>query len=130
MTPPATNIRATPSPGATRSVPAPRLSRPSASRQEIRLTEEPPRPLPAAPAEQAAKDDAPATPPELFREHSYDQDAEDTNAQMSNFGETEAEGDETLDDMADDAPPAFRSLEDELGPPSTTVGEDEESIHE
>ena len=126
MTPPATNVRATPSPGATRSVPAPRLARPSASRQEIRMEEE----QPPAPAEQPVQEEAPITPPELFRENSYDQDAEDTDARMSNFGETEAEGDETLDDMVDDEPPAFRSLEDELGPPSTSRGEDEELVHE
>lgn len=129
MTPPATNIRATPSPNVSRSVPAPRLSRPSTSRQEIRMVEEQPQPQPEppAPAEPDVQDDAPSTPPEIFGEDNYDQDAEDAQAKMSNFGEADGEGDETLDDMADNEPPAFRSLEDELGPPSTT---EEEAMHE
>jgi len=121
-------LRTTPSPEHNKSVPAPRLSRPSTSRQEITLVDKPSQG--AASASETMQYDSPATPPGLFRATSYDQDAEDTQAQMSSFGEAEGEGDETLDDMADDAPPAFRSLEDELGPPSTAFEDDESPVHE
>ena len=51
----------------------------------------------------------PSTPP-LFREQSYDQDAEDSN-HVPTFE------DDDLEDVADSQPPAFRSLEDELMDP-------------
>ena len=65
---------------------------------------EPPRPRSRV---ASSGSDAPTTP--LFRSQSYDKDAEDHNVNMQSFDE-EPE-DEDLN-IADNAPPAFRSLED------------------
>ncbi|KAM0723286.1 hypothetical protein Q7P37_001487 [Cladosporium fusiforme] len=123
MTPPATNMRTSPAPEATTSLPAPTLSHAEPRQQEEPASSE----LSSkAQGKQPVAED-PATPPELFTANEYDQDAEDAHAQMPDFDETEleAEGDEDLDDVADNQPPAFRSLEDELDEPSTIVGDEE-----
>lgn len=131
MTPPATNLRSSPAPEATSSVPAPALSR-ATSRQE----DEP------APSELSSKaqgkqpvtdveteQDHPSTPPELFAANDYDHDAQDAPSQIPDFDdelEPDAEGDEDLDNVEDDQPPAFRSLEDELDEPESVTGAEEE----
>lgn len=135
MTPPATNTRVSPAPEATRSLPAPALSR-----IESRDTQEEPasagistnaqgkQPMPDFIA--TAGED-PSTPPEHFTANEFDQDAEDTtHAQIPDFDddlEPEAEGDENLEDLDDNHPPAFRSLEEELEdePAAIDGGEDE-----
>jgi hypothetical protein len=101
MTPPASNLRSTPSPEASGSLPPPRLHSRSGKEKVAPLTE-PPKPRSRVPS---AASDAPTTP--LFRSQNYDQDAEDHNVSMQSFE------DEDLD-IADNGPPAFRSLEDEL----------------
>lgn len=113
MTPPASNLRTTPSPETSNPLPPPQLSRPGSKAGSMDV----PRPKSRQPS---TASDGPTTP--LFRSQSYDQDAEDhQEVRMQDFedDEEEEEGDEDLD-VADDAPPAFRtggarSLEDELG---------------
>jgi chromosome segregation ATPase len=95
MTPPASNVRNTPSPETTMSLPPPRLQSRAESKQ----------PEPAQQRQSSISSDRPTTP--LFRPQSYDQDAEDSKVTMQDFG------DEDLD-IADSEPPAFRSLEAEL----------------
>ncbi|KAK5738706.1 hypothetical protein LTR17_005838 [Elasticomyces elasticus] len=95
MTPPASTLRQTPSPEAATSLSRPLLESTPAS-------------------ESHAEDDAPPDPSEgpttpLLREQSYDMDAEDSKVYMQSF-----EDDDDLD-VSDTAPPAFRSLKDELG---------------
>ena len=109
MTPPASNLRSTPSPEASASLPPPRLES-RASKENVVPSTEPPKPRSRVPS---AASDAPTTP--LFRSQSYDRDAEDNEVSMRSFE------DEDLD-IADNAPPAFRSLEDEL---DTAVEDDE-----
>ena len=48
----------------------------------------------------------------LFRTQSYDQDAEDSKVNIQTF--EEGFDDDNLDEMPDNQPPAFRSLESEL----------------
>ncbi|KAK1821985.1 hypothetical protein LTR12_003509, partial [Friedmanniomyces endolithicus] len=105
MTPPASNLGQSPSPGATPSLPRPHLQSYAApmSRQ---------RPTDVLPRDRRVSDysEGPTTP--LFREQSYDRDAEDSRVHMQSF-----EDDDDLD-IADSAPPAFRSLGDELETPA------------
>ena len=81
----------------------------------------------------AVEDEDPSTPPEEeFAANEFDQDAPDAPySQIPDFDddgpELEADGDESLDDLDDNRPPAFRSLEEELdGEESTVAGGDEE----
>lgn len=127
MTPPATNMRTSPVPEATNSLPAPVLSR-TASHQHQHEEAESSELSSKAQGKQPVTED-PSTPPELFTANEYDQDAEDAHAQIPDFDEPEteeAEGDEDLDDVLDNQPPAFRSLEDELDEPSTVGGDEDE----
>ncbi|KAI7365162.1 hypothetical protein KC354_g5100 [Hortaea werneckii] len=102
MTPPASNIRNTPSPDAMTSLPPPRMQ-PRSPSNEL------PRPS-SRRAESPNKQDQthteqPATP--LFGEHNYDRDATDNGPEMQTYEDDDL-------DIADDAAPAFRSLEEEL----------------
>ncbi|KAI6845538.1 hypothetical protein KC332_g9359 [Hortaea werneckii] len=102
MTPPASNVRNTPSPDALTSLPPPRLQ-PRSPSNEL------PRPS-SRRSESSNKQDQthteqPATP--LFGEHSYDHDAKDNGPDMQTYEDDDL-------DIADDAAPAFRSLEEEL----------------
>lgn len=127
MTPPATNMRTSPIPEATNSLPAPVLSR-TASHQHQHEEAESSELSSKAQGKQPVTED-PSTPPELFTANEYDQDAEDAHSQIPDFDEPEAEdaeGDEDLDDVLDNQPPAFRSLEDELDEPSTVGGDEDE----
>ena len=72
----------------------------------------------------AEQEPASTLPGALFRENSFDQDAEDTQVRMSNFGDAEGEQDEDLD-VPDNEPPAFRSLEEELEPAGDSLDEEE-----
>ena len=99
MTPPASNLRSTPSPEAMRSLPAPLLRADSIEGKGGRSA------IGAHSRQRSNISDVPTTP--LFRSQSYDNDAEDSNVHMQSFE------DETLD-VADNEPPAFRSLEAEL----------------
>jgi hypothetical protein len=134
MTPPATNLRASPAPEATRSLPAPALSRnePRAHQEAAPLAVSS-----RAQGKQPVTDfevpaDDPSTPPEDFTATDFDQDAEDAHTQIPDFDddpEPEEDGDETLEDLDDDQPPAFRSLEEELEDEPSTIagGEDEDA---
>ena len=112
MTPPASNLRSTPSPEASSSLPPPRLHS-RAGKETVMPATEPPKPRSRVPS---ASSEGPTTP--LFRSQSYDQDAEDNNVTMQSF-----EGEDEDLDIADNQPPAFRSLEDEL---DTAVEDDDE----
>ena len=112
MTPPASNLRSTPSPDVSGSLPPPRLHS-RAGKEKAMPTLEQPKPRSRVPS---ASSEAPTTP--LFRSQSYDQDAEDNNATMQSF-----EGEDEDLDIADNHPPAFRSLEDEL---DTAIEDDSE----
>ena len=102
MTPPASNLRTTPSPETSNPLPPPQLSRPSSKAGAA--VEPLTRPKSRQPS---TASDAPTTP--LFRSQSYDQDAEDHEVRMQDFEDEEgADEDEDLD-VADDAPPAFRT---------------------
>ena len=109
MTPPASNLRNTPSPEATGSLPAPRLQSRSGSKPTVLPLSEPPKP---ANRRTSAVSEAPTTP--LFHSQNYDCDAEDNQAHMESFE------DEDLD-IADNQPPAFRSLELELEDATTPM---------
>jgi hypothetical protein len=77
----------------------------------------------------AAAVEDPSTPPEEFTATEFDQDAPDAHSQIPDFDddpEPEADGDESLDDLDDNRPPAFRSLEEELDDESTIAGGEEE----
>ena len=77
----------------------------------------------------AAAVEDPSTPPEEFTANEFDQDAPDAHSQIPDFDddpEPEADGDESLDDLDDNQPPAFRSLEEELDDESTIAGGEEE----
>ena len=131
MTPPATNLRASPAPEATRSLPAPTLGRvesrdhKESAPVEVTSNAQGKQPM----TEFTASTEDPSTPPEEFTANDFDQDASDAHAQIPDFDddpEPEADGDESLDDLDDNQPPAFRSLKDELDDESTmAVGEDE-----
>ena len=101
MTPPTSNLRSTPSPEATASLPPPRLHSRAGKENNLSLAQ----PSQPRSRQTSAASDAPTTP--LFRSQNYDQDAEDRNTHMESFD------DEDLD-VADNEPPAFRSLGDEL----------------
>lgn len=101
MTPPASNLRSTPSPETTRSLPPPQLRPESASKQDE------PNPPHAFQHSREPSEVSQTSEPPLFRSQSYDNDAEDSKVHMESFE------DETLD-IADNEPPAFRSLEAEL----------------
>lgn len=112
MTPPASNVRSTPSPEAVNSLPAPRLpsrggsqSRSGGSQSHSGAGQD------ASPPQSRDGHEPPSTPT-LFGESGYDDDAEDREASMSRF---EDEEDEDLD-VADSEPPAFMNLEAELEP--------------
>lgn len=131
MTPPATNLRVSPAPEVTRSLPAPALSRVESLDQQqesgpIGLSDKAHGKQPMTDFSVAPED--PSTPPEDFTANEFDQDAEDAPAQIPDFDddlEPEAGGDENLEDLDDSRPPAFRSLEEELDEPATAGGEDE-----
>ena len=101
MTPPASNLRNTPSPEATGSMPPSRLHSHPGKQHSMSLTQ-PPKPLSRQTS--TASD---ASTARLFRSQNYDQDAEDNSAHMQSFEDDDLE-------IADNRPPAFRSLEAEL----------------
>lgn len=109
MTPPATNLRSSPLPEDTNTLAQPRLSsRPGSKGSARAMSNSGQRRSRHA----SGTSERPHTP--LFREQSYDRDAEDNNeVDMPNFE------DDDLDDVADSQPPAFRSLEDELDEEAT-----------
>ncbi|QIX02205.1 hypothetical protein AMS68_007722 [Peltaster fructicola] len=100
MTPPASNLRSSPSPESQAPLPAPKL--PSRRTSQVK-------PISMSEVESRSLDDSaePSTPTLLENDH-YDDDAEDRP--------TTVEEDEDLN-VADSEPPAFRSLEDELVKP-------------
>ncbi|TKA81464.1 hypothetical protein B0A55_02925 [Friedmanniomyces simplex] len=104
MTPPASNVRQTPSPEATASLPRPYLQSYSAPapRQGLADAE-----APSTNRRVSDSSEGPTTP--LFREQSYDRDAEDSRLHLQSFEDDDL-------DIADSAPPAFRSIEEELDP--------------
>jgi len=102
MTPPASNLRTTPTLARMTSLPPARLQ----SRNAVRPTSAPLAEAPQITSElEPTSFDGPTTP--LFREQSYDQDAEDNKIDLPSFE------DDNLD-VTDSEPPAFRSLESEL----------------
>nr|POE47653.1 hypothetical protein CFP56_00984 [Quercus suber] len=129
MTPPASNLRGTPSPETTTALPPPRLQTRSTSKAP--LTSVAPAPMATQHQRQPSmSSEVPTTP--LFEEQNYDKDAEDSQV-MQKFsgaeedeeveeddakdGPAQAEEDEDLD-IADSQAPAFRSLDSELDEPS------------
>jgi len=131
MTPPATNIRSSPAPEATRSLPAPALARTESPKQQetapVAVSSKAQGKQPVTDFAMPADD--PTTPPEDFTAHEFDEDADVAQTQITDFDddlEAEAEGDESLDDLDDNQPPAFRSLEEELDDPSTIAGGEDE----
>ena len=106
MTPPASNLRTTPSPEAAESMPPSGLHSRRSSKSNNLAFSEPPRSKSRHPS---ASSQGPNTP--LFRSQSYDEDADDRKLQMESF--EEGVEDETLD-IAENGPSAFQSLEDEL----------------
>ena len=134
MTPPASNIRSSPVPEATDKLSPPRLSsrhssysnRPtsrgshqSAGTERSRTHHSPEsgqRPLSLRHGSGTSQDD-PQIP--LFREQSYDQDAEDNAPIAIEDVAEEFEEDDSLDDIPESqAPPGFRTLQDEMGDPT------------
>lgn len=104
MTPPASNLRSSPSAEGSTSLPPPQLnSRPGSKSSAREQADEATKPRSR---HTSATSERPSTP--LFREQSYDRDAEDHKVDMQTFE------DDDLDDVADSEPPAFRSLEAEL----------------
>lgn len=106
MTPPTSNLRSSPMPDESSSLPPPRLHGRSDSNSSSLAATGKPRSRPASGTSQRTM-----TP--LFREQSYDRDAEDNGVEFD---------DDDLDDVADSEPPAFRSLEAELEEPSAMTG--------
>ncbi|KAH9838961.1 microtubule-associated protein futsch-like, partial [Teratosphaeria destructans] len=106
MTPPASNIRSTPSPETTMSLPPPRLQSSQGSKREGSGALRP-----------ASFSSQRSTSGMLFRPGSYDRDAEDS-AVPEELAEDSfvGEADDDLGDVVDDEPPAFRnrSLEEEM----------------
>lgn len=111
MTPPASNIRSSPMPEDTNSLPPPRLHPRAESDVSTKGGAEDAQ---SASRKASATSERPSTP--LFREHSYDQDAEDSAITMQTFEDDDLDG---VDDS--DGPPAFRSLESELAEPVATI---------
>jgi hypothetical protein len=103
MTPPASNLRSSPSPEATRSLPPPQLQSHAEDKFEHPSFTESLRPSHSR--QPSAASDAPPTP--LFRSQSYDKDAEDSSVHMQAYDDEDLE-------VADNQPPVFRSLEAEL----------------
>ncbi|KXT15164.1 hypothetical protein AC579_7936 [Pseudocercospora musae] len=130
MTPPASNIRSSPDPSALDKLPPPRLhsrtgsngskvsavtERPRSSRSQASAGSERPR------GHRTGSSTSGGPPTPLFREQSYDRDAEEGGAPELNL--QHFEDDDTLDDIDEsgEAPPGFRapkSLEEEMGEPS------------
>jgi len=111
MTPPASNVRNSPVPESLNSLPPPRLHPRTVSKTSTsQLLHPDPAAiqLPKSRQSSATVAEPRPTTPTLFREQSYDRDAEDSGAHMPTFE------DDDLDDVADSQPPAFRSLEDEM----------------
>ncbi|TKA28717.1 hypothetical protein B0A50_03045 [Salinomyces thailandicus] len=104
MTPPASNVRNTPSPETRDALPPPRLQTRTSSDEPARLTSQTSKPRPVS-RQVSNSSDAPSTP--LFGEHDYDHDAQDSGAHMEDFEDDDL-------DIADTIAPAFRSLESEL----------------
>ena len=100
MTPPASNLRSISSPQATVWLPAPRLHGRVEPRHAEHATTDPGHP--------ALFPDLPLSP-SLFREQSYDQDAEDSNVQAHTHQDDDL-------NVPDSEPPAFRTLEAEFEP--------------
>ena len=82
-------------------MPPPRLQSRQGKQHGMSLTQ-PPKPLSRQTS--TASD---ASTARLFRSQNYDQDAEDNTAHMESFEDDDLE-------IADNRPPAFRSLDDEL----------------
>ncbi|KAK5115930.1 hypothetical protein LTR62_000386 [Meristemomyces frigidus] len=100
LTPPASNLRSTPSPEATKSVPAPQLQRRGGSVAAAKIV--------------SAENEEPVTP--LLQRDSYDQDAEDNEIHLQHFDDDDL-------DAEDSQPPAFRSLGAELDTVAGSSGE-------
>ncbi|KXL49442.1 hypothetical protein M433DRAFT_132612 [Acidomyces richmondensis BFW] len=96
MTPPASNLRTTPSPETTLSLPPPRLNSRDGSKSS------------ALPHSRPVSISSEGSSTLLFREQNYDRDAEDSEAHMQSFADDDL-------DVPDSEAPAFRSLEAELG---------------
>ncbi|SMQ47030.1 unnamed protein product [Zymoseptoria tritici ST99CH_3D7] len=121
MTPPASNVRSSPIPEDDKGIlPPPRLHPRTGSSTSNKST---PRKVRGRRISDDDDDDGRveegSTTP-LFREQSYDRDAEDSGVTMREFEEDGMvdgeEGDDSLEDIDDEGPPAFRrSLEEELG---------------
>jgi hypothetical protein len=131
MTPPATNLRSSPAPEVTRSLPAPALGRAESRDQKesapTEVTSNAQGKQPMTDFTAAVED--PSTPPEEFTANEFDQDAMDAHSQIPDFDddpEPLANGDESLDDLDDNQPPAFRSLEEELDDEESTIAGGEE----
>ena len=93
MTPPATNIRTSPAPEATRSLPAPALTRVESPKQQetapIATSSKAQGKQPVADFDQPADD--PTTPPEDFTAHEFDEDADVAQTQITDFDDDEVE---------------------------------------
>jgi len=96
MTPPASNLRTPPNPETTQSLPPPRLQSRDGSMPPAKVHSRP----------VSTSSETSSTP--LFREQSYDQDAEDSEVRMQSFADDDL-------DVPDSDAPAFRNLEAELG---------------
>ena len=99
MTPPASNLRSSPIGESNNPLPPPQLHRRTGSKSSYTA--------PSRSYHRQPSSEGPATP--LFREQNYDEDAaEDNSVHMQAFEDDDL-------DVADSEPPAFRSLEAELG---------------
>ncbi|KAF2484404.1 hypothetical protein BDY17DRAFT_127713 [Neohortaea acidophila] len=108
MTPPASNLRNTPSPEPGVAISAPQLD----SRPGTQSKSQAPSAASKAGGRHASfTSEGPTTP--LLRSQSYDLDAEEGHVHMQDLDD--GLEDDDLDDMADHQPPAFRNLEAELG---------------
>ncbi|USW48080.1 hypothetical protein Slin15195_G013990 [Septoria linicola] len=134
MTPPASNVRSSPLPEATAKLSPPCLSsrqssfstRPASRGSHRSSGTERPRSRHSSGNSQrpaalrytsGTSQDGPHTP--LFREQSYDRDAEDSGVIAIEEVEESFEEDDSLDDIPESAaPPGFRSLQDEMGEPT------------
>lgn len=111
MTPPASNLRSSPVPNDAALAP-PKLQSRSSSKSSAANAAQRPQPRSR---HASATSERPSTP--LFREQSYDRDADDTGVTMQSFEDDDL-------DVADSEPPAFRTLESELEP--AMAGEEEQ----
>lgn len=111
MTPPASNLRSSPLPEDTGKLPAPRLgSRRSSDRPASKGSAVSGSDPQVRSRHASGTSERPHTP--LFREQSYDRDAEEDSAiNLENLA------DDDLDETGA-APPGFRTLEDEMGEPT------------